>query len=352
VLDEGFLIIRPRGTTPASQPGPYAAGDAAYKRLITIEPPRGNTSPVVVRIVHGRSLNWPIAGNPGGWTCNRRSGTCTARQPHNPAPLPIDFDAPTSGSARDRTYTVSARTARLYDDDSETLAGERMVEALVKVSVRNPDPDREAYNRTVWVRPPSGNSLPVSIRLDYGDALSWPIGQDPSGWSCRRSAGTCTASNTRHPAPLHLEFDVPEGGSVRDRTYTVTARVGVAFDRDSETLDPLIQDDSLLRIVTPGWWNDPNPFVYNRLLKASSSGRVTFRISYSSGLDWRRTYQLGWYCERNAGTRNGTCTTRNYLLAGRLNTSWCLRPGHRSGTITVRAVAGGRYDVDTTRIPG
>jgi hypothetical protein len=66
--------------------------------------------------------------------------------------MPISFATQTGGSAADRTYTVSARNGRLYDDDSETLqVPPSMDENLLKISVRKADPD--VHYRTFKVAP-------------------------------------------------------------------------------------------------------------------------------------------------------------------------------------------------------
>jgi len=112
---------RPAARAPAARPA-----RSSEDRLLTIEVPANNPNPVALRISYGASPGWPVGTHPSGWTCardtNGRSGTCTAKNPHAPRALPISFRAPTGGSATDRRFTVSARTGRVYDDDSETLA--------------------------------------------------------------------------------------------------------------------------------------------------------------------------------------------------------------------------------------
>jgi len=322
--------------------------------LITIKVPANNTKPVVVGLKYGASLRWPLSGNPSGWTCGRaadgKSGTCTATNPRAPQTLPVEFASPTGGgTAADRTFTVSAKSGRLYDDDSATLAAPPTTdENLLKISIRKPDPD--IHLRTLTVAPGTGRAK-VTLQISYGASLGWPIASNPSGWKCNKSAKTCTATNPAKPAPLYADFAVPEGGSTTARQYSVTARADLVSDVDSETLAPVQLDESLLRILTPDPKHDPNPFVYNRFLTLSGgTGRVTLEISWGKHLGLLTYNTPGWTCSRTSDIRRATCSTENYTKA--LSTEWAAWPGSgASNQITVKAITPGRYDTDTVAIP-
>jgi hypothetical protein len=261
--------------------------------------------------------------------------------------MPISFATQTGGSAADRTYTDSARNGRLYDDDSETLqVPPSMDENLLKISVRKADPD--VHYRTFKVAPASGRTA-VTLKIQYGASLAWPIGSTPSGWRCNRSAQTCTAANPAKPAPLYADFVVPKGGSAAARTYSVTATAGLVHDTDSETLAPIQLDELLLRITTPDPQHDPNPLFYNRFLDVrGGTGRVTLELSWGRNLTWMTRSHRGWTC--SLSTARGTCWTDNYVKP--LNTEWAACPSKGStNQLTVRASRGGRYDIDSVQIP-
>ncbi|WP_433007706.1 sigma-70 family RNA polymerase sigma factor [Kribbella sp. CA-294648] len=366
ILDEGLLTITaPRG---GGAPGGRAPGERSFRGetvqaaagtwLITIKVPARNTKPVLIGIDYGSALQWPMSGSPRGWTCTRASdgsGMCTAANPAAPTTLPITFTEPTGGTAAQRTFTVSAKSGRLYDDDSATLEAPapppppkpRLDETLLKLSTTKADPD--AHFRTITVAP--GTRPSVTVKLQYGSALSWPIAPNPVGWKCTVSSRTCTATNPAKPAPLYGKFDVPEGGAA-SRTYSVAATAGLLYDTDTETLPGPQPDEGLLRIVTPDPHNDPNPFVYNRFLtiNGSAGGRVTLEISWGRNLTLLSYFDRGWTCSRSTDVRRATCSTENYQKA--LNTGWAAWPGTGpANTITVTATTRGRYDTDTAVIP-
>jgi len=360
ILDEGLLTISvPQGG--GSVPAAFGQGQvversaaAGEQWVITIKSPANNTKPVVVGLKYGGSLRWPLSGNPSGWTCTRaadgKSGTCTAANPRAPQPLPVEFASPTGGgTAADRTFTVSAKTGRLYDDDSATLAAPPTTdENLLKISVRKPDPDINL--RTLTVAPGTGRAK-VTLQISYGGSLAWPLASNPSGWKCSKSAKTCTATNPAKPAPLYADFAVPEGGSSTARQYSVTAKADLVSDVDSETLAPIQLDESLLRILTPDPKHDPNPFVYNRFLTlGGGTGKVTLEISWGKHLSLLTYNTSGWICSRTTDIRRATCSTENYTKA--LNTEWAAWPGSGpANQITVKAITPGRYDTDTAPIP-
>ncbi|TWD74927.1 RNA polymerase sigma factor (sigma-70 family) [Kribbella amoyensis] len=358
VLDEGLLTI----TAPRSGGGvpigwapivDRAAADEGEEWLITLKVPANNTKPVTIGLTYGAALRWPLAGNPPGWTCEKgadgRSGRCTATNPAKPQQLPFTFATPTGGSAADRTFTVSAKSGRLYDSDSATLtAPERTDENLLKITTR-PDPDR--HLRTLTVAPGTDRSS-VTLQLSYGGSLDWPIAAKPAGWKCTESTRTCTADDPAEPAPLPADFAVPEGGSAAERSYQVTAKAGVVTDTDTETLAPVQEDESLLRIVTPTPGEDPNPFLYNRFLTLSGvSGPVTLEISWGKHLAFVSTLDNGWICSRSTDIRRATCTTQNYRKP--FNSEWTVwSPGSGpANTATVKAITPGRFDTDQVVIP-
>lgn len=358
ILDEGLLTISaPRGGGAPAGPAPgvrYQVVEAAAAQwLLTIRVPAGNTKPVTIGIKFGKSLSWPLSGNPAGWTCVKasdgKSGTCTATNPAAPSTMPVTFTNPAGGTEADRTFTMSAKNGRLYDDDSETLDAPpapkpQLDENLLKLSVRKADPDR--YYRTITVAPGTDRTS-VTVKLQYGSALSWPIAANPTGWKCNATARTCTALNPARPAPLYADFDIPKVA----QSYSVTATAGLRYDTDSETLAGPVADESLLRIVTPDPWHDPNPFVYNRFLQiGGTSGRVTVEISWGRGLSLLSYFDRGWTCSRSSDVRRATCTTANYTKP--LNTEWAAWPGTgAANTITVTATTPTRHDTDTAVIP-
>ncbi|MFI5712177.1 sigma-70 family RNA polymerase sigma factor [Kribbella sp. NPDC051620] len=370
ILDEGLLTISmpPGGGAPGgvAYGRPYGASgvpDASYQSgaslesanspwLITIKVPEANAKPVVIKIKHGSALLWPVSGNPAGWSCVKATGTCTATNPAAPATLPISFADPKGGTAAQRTFTVSAKAGRLYDDDSETLAAPppapkpHLDENLLKLVAGKTDP--EEYFRTIVIAP--GARPSVTVKIQYGSSLSWPIAGNPAGWKCTPSARTCTATNPSHPAPLPGSFAVPDGSSAA-RTYSVSATAGLLFDTDSETLPGPQLDESLLRIVTPDPRHDPNPLVYNRFLTISgTTGRVTLEISWGRNLALLPRFDRGWICSRTTDVRRATCTTANYKLP--LNTEWAAWPGSgAANTVTVTATTPARHDTDTVVIP-
>jgi hypothetical protein len=269
----------------------------------------------------------------------------------------VTFTSATGGSSADRTFTVSAKTGRFYDDDSATLAAPpsppkppTMDENLLKISVRKPDPD--VHFRTLTVAPGTGRNK-VTLNITYGASLSWPISSNPAGWKCNPAAKTCTANNPARPAPLDAAFVVPQGGSAAARTYSVTATAGLVHDTDSETLPGIQLDESLLRIVTPDPRHDPNPFVYNRFLEihGPTTGRVTLEISWGGHLIFLKPLDNGWSCARSTDIRRATCWTDHYSKP--LNSEWlALYPGSGSANqLTVKASVGGRYDTDYVQIP-
>jgi len=349
VHDEGLLTIS--AISGGSAPAVVAAAKAeaaGQQRFLTIDVPANNSNRVVIRIVYGAALTWPVGASPAGWTCTTRAagreGTCTATNPRNPQTLPIEFANPTGGTTKDRTYTVTARTGRLYDDDSERLTAPPVKdENLLRISKGKPHPDR--YYRTITVDPRAGNTSPVTVKIQYGGSLAWPVSSSPAGWSCDRATRTCTAANRAQPAPLYATFAVPKGGSAADRTFSVTARAGAVYDIDFEVLAKM--DESLLSILTPRL--DSPLLGYERFLKVKAKGRVTLEIWYGSNLTWRTRRQSGWTCSVSSEAGRAICTTGNYKSP--LKTAFDARRGSgASNTLTVQAIAGGRVDVDAVQI--
>ncbi|MET9316189.1 sigma-70 family RNA polymerase sigma factor [Kribbella sp. NPDC003505] len=359
VLDEGLVTISiPQGggspvlqETPAATPRSARADASGIRFVITIKTPAGNADPVVVGLKYGAELEWPLSANPPGWVCSQASGSCTADDPAAPKPLAVTFDAPTGGSNADRTFTVSAKTGRLYDDDSATVQAKPSTdENLLKILDGRADPD--VHHRILTVAPRTGRSK-VTLKLSYGSALEWPIAAKPAGWTCSPKTATCTALNPAQPAALPADFDVPDTSSDAARTFTVAATADLVSDTDSEVLPALQQDESLLQILTPTPHDDPNPFVYNRFLKVNGAqGRkVTLDISWGRNLIFLPSFDLGWTCERTSDIRRATCTTNSYKKP--LNSEWnAWLPGNGSGNaFTVHARVGGREDTDTAQIP-
>jgi len=318
--------------------------------IITVKPPAGNQNPVVIGIKYGAALEWPVSGNPKGWTCDQAAGKCTATNPAAPEPMPVTFTTPTGGSAADRTFTVSARTGLRYDDDAETLTVQpRTDENLLKIIAGKADPD--VHHRILTVAPGTDRSS-VTLKITYGAALSWPIAANPAGWKCTEKTQTCTALSPAKPAPLPADFVVPEGGSAAARTYTVAATAGLVSDTDSETLPGIQQDESLLQILTPRPETDPNPLVYNRFLKINGNAgrRITVDISWGRNLVFLSVFDSGWTCSRSTDVRRATCWTDNYRKP--FNSEWAALPGTGAANqITVHTQVGGREDTDTAQIP-
>jgi hypothetical protein len=353
ILDEGLLTISmpSGGGAPTDRAGGSQAA-AGMRFVITIKPPAGNPNPVVVGLKFGSALDWPLTGNPSGWTCNKAASTCTATNSAAPAPMPVTFDPPTGGSAVDRTFTVSARTGRLYDDDSETLTvPPRTDENLLKILDGKADPD--VHHRILTVAPGTDRTS-VTLKISYGSALEWPIAASPSGWKCSATTKTCTALTPTRPAPLPADFAVPSGGSAAARTFTVAATAGLVSDTDSEVLPGIRVDESLLQIITPTPQTDPNPFVYNRFLKVNGTAtgrRVTLDISWGRNLALLPLWEPGWTCSRSSDIRRATCWTDNYRKPFDSEWSAWLPGTGANNQITVHAEVGGREDTDTAQIP-
>ncbi|WP_185446828.1 sigma-70 family RNA polymerase sigma factor [Kribbella qitaiheensis] len=232
IFDEGLLTISapPSGGGVPSSYGPAARAEAVEDAaagsqwLITIKVPAKNAKPVTIAVNFGKALRWPISAH-AGWSCTKaadgKSGACTATNPSAPQPLPISFANPTGGSATDRTFTISAKSGRLYDDDSETLvAPPRTDENLLKVSAGKADPDTHFRILTVA---PGADRDKVTLKISYGASLSWPLSASPAGWKCSQANKTCAALNPAKPAPLPAAFTVPQDSSTTARTYTVSA---------------------------------------------------------------------------------------------------------------------------------
>jgi RNA polymerase sigma factor (sigma-70 family) len=344
-------ITMPAGGGSPALEGARSASAAGVRFVITIKPPAGNANPVLITFEYGAELEWPIKGNPPGWTCSETAQTCTAANPATPQPISVTFDAPTGGSVADRTFTVNAKTGRFYDYASKTLDAQPSTdENLLKILDGRTDPD--VHHRILTVAPRTGRKS-VTLKITYGAALEWPIAANPAGWKCSAKTATCTATNPDKPAPLAADFVVPDKSSDAARTFTVAAKADLVSDTDSEVLPAVQQDESLLQILTPTPGSDPNPFVYNRFLKVNGAqGRkVTLDISWGRNLIFLPSFDLGWTCERTSDIRRATCTTNNYKKP--LNSEWnAWLPGNgSSNTFTVHARVGGREDTDSGQIP-
>ncbi|MGZ0151933.1 sigma-70 family RNA polymerase sigma factor [Kribbella sp. WER1] len=334
-----------------SQASAAASAASGVRFVITIKPPAKNANPVVIQLTYGAELEWPLTTNPPGWTCVKATGSCTAADAANPQPMAVTFDAPTGGSAADRTFTVSAKTGRLYDSDAATLQPTASTdENLLKILDGRTDPD--VHHRILTVAP-RANRTKVTLKITYGDALEWPIAANPAGWKCSQTASTCTAADPDKPAPLPADFDVPDKSPAAARTFTVTAQADLVSDTDSEVLPAVQQDESLLQIITPTPGQDPNPFVYNRFLKVNGAQgqRVELDISWGRNLVFLPSFDLGWTCDRTSDIRRATCWTNNYKKP--LNSEWnAFFPGKGpDNSVTVHARVGGREDTDSVQIP-
>jgi RNA polymerase sigma factor (sigma-70 family) len=352
ILDEGLITISmPTGGGGASDRAGSSKALAGIRFVITIKTPAGNANPVVIGLKYGAALHWPLSGSPTGWTCNATADTCTATDPAAPAPLPVTFTGPTGGSTSDRTFTVSAKSGRLYDDDSATInAVPSTDENLLKILDGKADPD--VHYRVLTVAPGTDRTG-VTLKLTYGSSLEWPIAPNPAGWKCSVTTKTCTALTPAKPAPLPADFAVPEDGTASARTFTVAATAGLVSDTDSEVLPGIQPDESLLQIVTPTPHSDPNPFVYNRFLTINGihNQRVTLEIAWGRNLSFLNSLDKGWVCSRSTDIRRATCRTDNYQ--GPLDSEWTAwLPGKGTNNqITVHARVGGREDTDTAQIP-
>ncbi|MFD7156243.1 sigma-70 family RNA polymerase sigma factor [Kribbella sp. NPDC059898] len=345
----GAPALQPADGTPRA--GAAKAAGSGVRFVITIKPPAKNPNPVVIQLTYGAELEWPLGTNPPGWTCVKSTGSCTAANSANPQPMSVTFDAPTGGSAADRTFTVSAKTGRLYDSDAATVEPKASTdENLLKILDGKADPD--VHHRILTVAP-RANRTKVTLKITYGKALEWPIAANPAGWTCSQATSTCTASNPDKPAPLAADFDVPDKSSAAERTFTVAAQADLVSDTDSEVLPAIRQDESLLQIITPTPGQDPNPFVYNRFLKVNGAQgqRVELDISWGRNLVFLPSFDLGWTCDRTSDIRRATCWTDNYKKP--LNSEWnAFFPGNGSdNAITVHARVGGREDTDSVQIP-
>ncbi|MEU4195006.1 sigma-70 family RNA polymerase sigma factor [Kribbella sp. NPDC026611] len=354
ILDEGLLTI----SMPTGGGGPALGtrsqvsevSQAGIRFVISIKTPDGNTNPVQVGLKYGKALAWPLSGNPAGWTCKASTGLCTATNPAAPAPLPVTFAGPTGGSVADRTFTVSGKTGRYYDDDDATVAAQPSTdENLLRIVDGKADPD--VHHRIVTVAPGTGRTS-VTVKLSYGSALEWPVLGSPAGWKCSSRTMICTALTPSKPAPLPVSFPVVDG-STAARTFTAAAKADLVSDTDTEVLPGIQQDESLLQIITPTPRTDPNPFVYNRFLQVSGAkGRkVTLDISWGRNLALLPSWERGWTCERASDIRRATCWTSNYTKP--FNSEWTAwLPGTGSNNaITVHARLGGREDTDSVQIP-
>ncbi|GAA1617301.1 MULTISPECIES: sigma-70 family RNA polymerase sigma factor [Kribbella] len=334
-----------------SQASAAAAAGSGVQFVITIKPPAKNPNPVVIRLTYGAELEWPLSTNPPGWTCVKSTGTCTAANSASPQPMAVTFDAPTGGSAADRTFTVSAKTGRLYDSDAATVQPKASTdENLLKIHDGKADPD--VHHRILTVAP-RANRTKVTLKITYGDALAWPIAANPAGWKCSQTTKTCTAADPDKPAPLAADFDVPDKSSAAARTFTVAAQADLVSDTDSEVLPAVRQDESLLQILTPTPSQDPDPLVYNRFLKVNGAQgqRVELDISWGRNLMFLTSLDAGWTCDRTSDIRRATCWTDNYKKP--LNSEWnAWFPGNSpENAMTVHARVGGREDTDSVQIP-
>ncbi len=135
--------------------------------------------------------SWPLSGNPPGWTCAKaadgKSGTCTATDPADP---PTHADRLREPDRRHRRPTAPSpcprKSGRLYDDDSRDAGPPpapkpKLDENLLKLAVGKTDPDR--YFRTITVAPGTDRTS-VTVKIQYGASLAWPIAGNPAGWKC------------------------------------------------------------------------------------------------------------------------------------------------------------------------
>jgi hypothetical protein len=350
ILDEGLLTISiPSGGARSVDSAEAPQGGLAAERFVlSIKAPAQNQEPVVIRIKYGAGLRWPMSGDPTGWSCDQAARRCTANNSAAPEPLSVTFDKPASGSTADRTFTVSAKTGRYYDDDDEQVgtAPPQLDKNLLKITDGALDPN--VHHRVFTVAPGSDRTS-VTLKISYGASLAWPIAANPAGWNCTARTQTCTATTPARPAPLHADFAVPRDGSDAARRYTASVTAGPLYDSDSETLAR--QDESLLTITAPGLLNDPKLLTWNRFLNISGENRrpVTLDISWGAGLQLA-SRDKAWTC-RDTGVRRVTCTTNRYTT--KFNSQWRAWPGGSAAShqFTVFARAAGRQDTDTAQIP-
>ncbi|MGH3465230.1 MAG: sigma-70 family RNA polymerase sigma factor [Kribbellaceae bacterium] len=336
------------GTRTAVTAGSAAAVAAAG--LITVfalsggEDPQAETPPAAIQGSEPPGPTVPPATQPPKQPSQPTSGPTS--QPIQPTAAPTEgpTSPPTTGPTQSPSVPAPVLDEGLLTIDTPTGGnGGRAVVADAAVP---------SERRRLNVAPAPGMSR-VTVQIRYGTRLGWPVAGNPPGWTCvsNRPArtGLCTAANPADPAPLTIEFDSPNGGARRDRTFTATARTYAGsstsaryFDDDSDMVVPAGRNDDLLdvskgsgtartlRIVPPEENTDP----------------VVVEIEYGAALSWPVTGSpAGWTCSAAART----CTARDRQDPASLPLRFVPPEGgsdaERTYTVTVRV--GRVYDLWT-----
>lgn len=262
--------------------------------------------------------------------------TSTSTTPVPPAPPKLDeglltIDTPTSGNRGRSTVIREVSTSKV------TKSSVRMVEGTER--------------RRLTVSPVKGTGR-VTVEITYGARLGWPVAGDPPGWTCKpdraEHSGVCTAASASAPAPLTIEFDTPNGGAARDRTFTATARTFTGdsttaryYDDDSDKLQPAGRDEDLLSVADDKLTIAPPD---------DNESPVTVDFAYGDSLSWPITdVPDGWSCDRE----KKICTAKDLKQPAPLPFAFTAPEtgSEADRTYTVTARAGALYDDISKTLP-
>ena len=212
--------------------------------------------------------------------------------------------------------------------------------------MRQNGPGDDPYRRQLRVEPPNGNRSPVTLVFSLGRKLEWPIKGKPDGWSCVRSARTCTATNRKNPPPLPIEFELPTSGSRADRSFSVSAQAGLKHDRVSDAVPAYTFDpESLLRIQLSGWHWWTYPVRFDAAPPTRHDGPTRLTVRYGENLIWHFKPRLpGWSCQWSSRQNTISCTTPDAASAGDVRGwFWVLHHGHCTRPWDKRCARDGRW---------